>query len=67
MNDEGVNRTAPATSNYEYLVRNLVQAALRSHKRQKAKLFLKYFLAWHDPKTQGFQELILSLFKVQSI
>ena len=28
--------------------------------------FFWLFLAWHDPKTQGVQELILGLFKVHS-
>ena len=53
-------------SNSEYLVRNPVQAALYSNKRQKAIIFPEYFLAKHDPETREVQELILSLFKVPS-
>ena len=51
------------TSNSEYLVRNLVQAALQSNKRLKAKHFFEYFLAWHDPETQGGRSLHVSLNK----
>ena len=49
-------------SNSEYLVRNPIQAALRSY--STLNFFLIYFLALQDLKTQGLQELILNNFKV---
>ena len=30
----------------------------------RQRYFFLVFLAWHDPETQGVQELILDLFKV---
>ena len=57
-------------SNSEYLVRNPVTALQRIQRYSKIKYwrsnFFWIFLAWHEPETQGVQELILDFFKVHS-
>ena len=52
-------------SNSEYLVRNPVQAALRSYSTTKAKINF-IFLAWQDRDNRGLRELLLNWFKVHS-
>ena len=66
LTDSQIGNWQSYKSNSEYLVRNPVQAALQSNKILKANYFFLIFLAWHDPETQGVQELILDLFKVHS-
>ena len=50
-------------SNCEYSVRNPVHAVLLENKRQTAEHFFWIFSTWHDPETQGVEELILSFSK----
>ena len=47
-------------SNSEYLVRNSVQAAVKSNKRLKAKHLFEFFLAWNDTKTQTYSRFVQS-------
>ena len=49
----GFFKTRRLISHSEYLVRNLVQAALYSQKREKGKQNM-ILLAWQDPEIRAF-------------